>query len=304
MSNTLLKLYLTEKDFGCKKNDRDNVCIAGATNEVVTLKEAVSVAKHNAAAERTEREKQEARVAEVRQELQALVEKHEGLERDSKTRESELALALESAKAAKAKAQKALQEIEAIKKIAAGKAFFMQSKHVKVNYLLLTRIWSSPGAFTDLPRSVSDAAAFYRAEEGSSMEKVFWSQYAEAGHPVPLSDQLKQLVELHKVAEQAMKGLIVRLWPKEAMPGSYFGLVQRLVDACPWIEVIKRSICIEGARRALARAKVHWGKMDAEKLVMDAPPPGKEYRRPEMYYEGILQGARIIAAECSKDVIF
>ena len=33
------------------------------------------------------------------------------------------------------------------------------------------------------------------------MEKVFWSQYAEARHPVPLSDQLKQLFELHKVAE-------------------------------------------------------------------------------------------------------
>ena len=29
---------------------------------------------------------------------------------------------------------------------------------------------------------------------------------------LPLSDQLKQLVELHKAAEQAMKGLIVRLW--------------------------------------------------------------------------------------------
>ena len=136
------------------------------------------------------------------------------------------------------------------------------------------------------------------------MEKVFWSQYAEAGHPVPLSDQLKQLVELHKVAEQAMKGLIVRLWPKEAMPGSYFGLVRRLVDACPWVEVIKRSACIEGARRALARAKVHWGKMDAEKLVTDAPPPGKEYRTPEMYYKSVLKGARIIAGECSKDVIF
>ena len=100
-----------------------------------------------------------------------------------------------------------------MKKIAAGKAFIMQSKHVKVNYLLLTRIRSSPGAFTDLPCSVSDAAAFYRAEEGSSMEKVFWSHYAEAGHPMPLSDQLSQLVELHKVAEQAMKGLIGRLWP-------------------------------------------------------------------------------------------
>ena len=78
--------------------------IAGATNEVATLKEAVSKAENSAALECTEREKQEARVAEVRQELQALVEKHESLERDSKTRESELALALESAKAAKAEA--------------------------------------------------------------------------------------------------------------------------------------------------------------------------------------------------------
>ena len=45
------------------------------------------------------------------------------------------------------------------------------------------------------------------------MQPLFWSQYAEAGHPVPLSDQLKQLVELHKAAEQALKGFIVRLWP-------------------------------------------------------------------------------------------
>ena len=207
--------------------------IAGATNEVATLKDAVSKAENNAAAERTEREKQEARVAEVRQELQALVEKHESLEPDSKTRESELASALERAKAAKAEAHKALQEIEEVKKIAAGKAFFMQSKHVNVNYLLLIRIRSSPGAFADLPRRVYDASAFYRAEEGSSTEKVFWSQYAEARHPVPLSNQLKQLVELHKAAEQAMKRLIVRLWPGEALPGSYFGLVRRLVDRLP-----------------------------------------------------------------------
>ena len=88
MSNTLLKMYLTEKYFGCKKNDKDNVGIVGATSEVATLKEAVSAAERNAAAERTEREKQEARVAEVQQELQALVEKHESLERleDSRVR--------------------------------------------------------------------------------------------------------------------------------------------------------------------------------------------------------------------------
>ena len=116
------------------------------------------------------------------------MEKHESLEHDSKTGESKLALALESANNAMADAQKALQTIEAMKKIAAGKAFFMQSKNINVNYLLLTQIRSSPGAFTDLPCSVSVATAYYRAVEGSSSEKVFWSQYAEAEHPVPLSD--------------------------------------------------------------------------------------------------------------------
>ena len=126
-------------------------------------------------------------MGEVQQELQALVTKHEALELDSKTRESELAAALESAKNAKAEAQKALQEIKAMKKIATGKAFFMQSKHVKVNYLLLTRVRSSPGAFADLPWSVSDATAFYRAEEGSSTEKVFWSQYTETRTASPSS---------------------------------------------------------------------------------------------------------------------
>ena len=271
---------------------------------MATLKQALSKAKKRAAMKRTEREKFEAQVGEVQQELQALMKKHESLELDSKTRASELAAALKTAKSAKAEAQKALQELDVVKKIAAGKAFSMQSRHIKVNYLLLTRIRSSPGAFADLPHSVSAAAAFYRAEEGSSTEKVFWSQYAEAGHPVPLSDQLKQLVELHKAAEQALKGIIVRLWPGEALPGSYFGLVRRLVEACPRLEVIKRSVCIEGDRRALAHAKVHWGKLDGENLVRDGPPPGKEHRKPENYYKDVLAGARLMADECTKDVIF
>ena len=77
--------------------------------EVATLKRALTEAEDKAAKERTEREKQEARVGEVQQELQALVTKPGALELDSKTRESELAAALESAKNAKAEAQKAFQ---------------------------------------------------------------------------------------------------------------------------------------------------------------------------------------------------
>ena len=286
------------------QNNRIIMNLPGATTEVATLKKALSEAENKAAQERIEREKQEARVGEVQQELQGLVTKHEALELDLKTRESELDTALESAKSAKAEAQKALQEIEAMSNIVAGKAFNMQSKHVKVNYLLLTRVRSSPGAFTDFPRSVSDAAKFYWAEEGSSTEKLFWSQYTGTEHPMPMSDQLKQLVELHKAAEQAMRGLIVRMWPGDSLPNSYFGLVRRLVDASPRLEVIKRSVCIEGARCAFARAKVHWAKMDAVKLVKEGPPQGKEHRHPEMYYEGVLKGARLEADECTKDIIF
>ena len=121
---------------------------------------------------------------------------------------------------------------------------------------------------------------------------------------MPLSDQLKQLVELHKAAEQAMKGLIVRMWPGDALPNSYFGLVRRLVDACPRLEAVKRSICIEGARRAFARVKLQLVKLDAVKLIKEGPPEGKEHRHPEMYYEGVLPGASLIADECSQNVIF
>ena len=80
----------------------------GAMTEVATLKMVLSEAEDKAAKEHIEREKQEARVGEVRQELEALAKKHESLELDSKTRESELAKALESAQNAKAEAHKAL----------------------------------------------------------------------------------------------------------------------------------------------------------------------------------------------------
>ena len=186
----------------------------------------------------------------------------------------------------------------------AGKAFIMQSKYVNKTFLSLTRIWSSPGAFTDLPCSISDTAEFFRAEEGSSTEKLFWSQYLAPEHLVALSDQLKQLTELHRVAELAMKDLIICLWPAEATPSSYFGLVKRLVNACPQLDAVKRSICTEGAWMAFARVKIQWAKMDVVKLATEGPPAGKEHRMPERYFDDVLKGSRIIEGQFSKDIIF
>ena len=83
------------------------------------------------------------------------------------------------------------------------------------------------------------------------------------------------------MAEVAMKDVIVCLWPAEPIPSSYFGLVKRLVDACPRLDAIKRSVCIEGARMAFARVKVQWAKMNATNLATEGPPIGKEHRTPE-----------------------
>ena len=34
------------------------------------------------------------------------------------------------------------------------------------------------------------------------------------------------------------------------------------------------------------------------------PPEGKEHCKPELYYDGVLKGASLVAEECIKDIIF
>ena len=55
---------------------------------------------------------------------------------------------------------------------------------------------------------------------------------------------------------------------------------------------------------AFAHAKVHWGKLDAEKLMTEGPPESKEHRKPELYYKGVLKGARLVADKFTKHNIF
>ena len=78
---------------------------------MAALKKVLSKAEDKAATGHNEREKHDASVGEVQQELQELGKKFESLEHDFKTQESELAKALESVKDAKAEAQKVQQEI-------------------------------------------------------------------------------------------------------------------------------------------------------------------------------------------------
>ena len=44
--------------------------------------------------------------------------------------------------------------------------------------------------------------------------------------------------------------------------------------------------------------------MDAKKLMTEGPPEVKEHRRPELYFDGVLEGSRLVAEQCAEDFIF
>ena len=89
----------------------------------------------------------------------------------------------------------------------------------------LTRVWRSVGVFTELPRSVIDVVEHYAKREEDPVQRLFWAQFQSPEHPPLLSNQMKKLMELHRMARLAMKDLCIRLWPTEAIPSTYFGLV-------------------------------------------------------------------------------
>ena len=70
----------------------------------------------------------------------------------------------------------------------------------------------------------------------------------------------------------------------------------------PHIDVVKRSACIEGARLALARVKTYWAEMEATAIATRGPTGGQD--SPEHYFEEVLEGARLIEAQCSKSTMF
>ena len=67
---------------------------------------------------------------------------------------------------------------------------------------------------------------FFQAQEGHATEKLFWSQFTARERWALLNDQMAQWAELHRMSGLAMRDIIVRLWPAEPIPSSYFGTVQ------------------------------------------------------------------------------
>ena len=114
-------------------------------------------------AEQAARRHFEERVTEVEQRLKDTSRKCESLEGENKAKGTELAKTLQDAKEARSESRAVREEIRQARQIAAGKPFLLQAKFGDRGYALLNRLWSSPDAYADLPKSVADAAQFFRA---------------------------------------------------------------------------------------------------------------------------------------------
>ena len=154
----------------------------------------------------------------------------------------------------------------------------------------------------DLAASAADAVVHFRSQKDHKMEELYWSQFHSPKRPLPLTDRLAEWAELNRLSVLAMTDVVAHLWPKRPKPKSYFGLLQQFHGAVLRIGAMKRSACIEGAWMALARGKTYWAEMDATAV---ASRGSDKSRFPtEHYFEEVLQGARLIESQCSKNVMF
>ena len=207
-----------------------------------------------------------------------------------------------AAKEARSKIRAVKEELRQAGDIAAGKPFLLWTKFGDPKYAPLDQLWSSADAYVDLAASAADAAEFFKDQKDREVEKLFWLQFNVPVRPLLLNERMTEWAELHRLSGLAMRSVVDHLWPEGPMPNSYFGLVQRFLGVVPHIDAVKRSACIEGARMALARVKTYWAEMDATAIASQSSAVGRVSA--EHYFEEVLEGARLIEAQCSKSVMF
>ena len=99
-----------------------------------------------------------------------------------------------------------------------------------------------------------------------------------------------------------MKSVVDQLWLERPKPNNYFSLVRQFLGAVPCINAMKRSACIEGSRMALAHVEAYWAEMDVTVVAAQGSAIGRV--AVEHYFEEVLEGARLIEAQCSKSAMF
>ena len=224
------------------------------------------------------------------------------LEKENRAKATNLEKATMANKDTRSAMRAKKEELREAEDIVAGKSFTLQRKFEDPRYAPPDRLWSSADAYMDLAASAVDAAEYFRDQTDQEVDKLFWSQFNVPERPLPLTDQLAEWAELNRLSGLATRSVVDQLWPEKPKPNSYFSLVQQVLGAVPRIDAMKRSACIEGFRMALARVKAYWAEMDATTVAAQGSAIGRVAA--EHYFEEVLEGARSIEAQCSKNIMF
>ena len=154
----------------------------------------------------------------------------------------------------------------------------------------------------DLAASAADAAKYFQGQTDRGVNQLFWRQFHSPERPLSLTHQVAGWAELNRLSGLAMRSVVDQLWPEGSKPNNYFSLVQHFLDVVPRINAMKRSVCIEGSRMAFAHVKAQWVEMDATTVAARDSAIGR--RAAEHYFEEVLEGARLIETQCSKNIMF
>lgn len=238
------------------------------------------------------------KMAKMAVELKYTADRCRVLEKEKQAKATELEKATAADKDTRSAMRAKKEELQEAGDIAAGKPFMLRRKFGDPRYAPLDRLWSSTDAYMDLAASAADAAKYFQGQTDHEVDKLFWTQFHVPERPLSFTDQLAEWAELNRLSGLAMRSVVDQLWPEGPKPDSYFSLVQQLLDAVPRINAMKRSVCIEGSRMALARVKAYWAEMDATTIEAQGSAIGRVAA--EHYFEEVLEGARLIEAQCSK----
>ena len=242
------------------------------------------------------------KMANMAVELKAAVDRCRALEKENQAKASDLEKAAATGKDLRSAMRAKKEELREAGDIVAGKSFMLQRKYGDPRYAPLDRLWSSEDAYMDLAASAADAAKYFQSQTDREVDQLFWKQFLSPERPLSLTDQLAEWAELNRLSGLSMRSVVDQLWPGRSKPSSYFSLVQQVLDVVPRINAMKRSACIEGARMAFARAKAYWAEMDATTVAAQDSAIGR--RAAEHYFEEVLEGARLIETQCSKNIMF
>ena len=242
------------------------------------------------------------KMAKMAVELKDTADRCRVLEKENRAKATDLEKATMADKDTRSAMRAKKEELREAGDIAAGKPFMLRRKFGDPRYAPLDRLWSSADAYMDLAASAADAAKYFQGQTDREVDKLFWTQFHVPERPLSLTDQLAEWAELNRLSGLAMRSVVDQLWPEKPKPNSYFSLVQQFLGAVPRINAMKRSACIEGSRMALARVKAYWAEMDATTVAAQGSAIGRVAA--EHYFEEVLEGARLIEAQCSKNIMF